>query len=131
MLAQFKGRFSGLAALSLASAMLQPAISMADGATPIDIPSGCMVDGDIVYLSGLILQGEENSFYLWAKAPACVAGTGDAGEKSLVHSQLVELRCHDDSWNNHQRRRGEILQFRGEIGAIAPDRVLLSCHMPL
>ncbi|SEH31055.1 hypothetical protein [Rhizobium sp. NFR12] len=131
MLPRFKRRFSALAALSLACSVLQPAIGVADGAAPTDNPAGCMVDGDIVYLSGLILQGAENSFYLWADAPACVSGTGDAGEKSVVHSQLIELRCYDDGWNNHQRRRGETLQFRGEIGAIEPDRVVLSCHMPL
>lgn len=91
----------------------------------------CSSSGDIVYMSGLILQGADNRFYLWKAEPVCVLFEDAGSEGEYVSTQLIDLQCYDDSWNGHERRRGETIEFRGEIGAREPDRIVLSCHMPL
>ncbi|MCZ7929177.1 hypothetical protein [Agrobacterium pusense] len=122
-------RFLALTALSLACGMLHPNASKAETATPEIDRAACVVSGKIIYISGLILQGGEDRFYLWTDKPTCVVS--ESGEDWVVRTQLLELQCHDDSWSGHERQRGETTEFRGEIGAIAPDRLYLSCHLPL
>jgi len=124
-------RFLALGALSLACGMLHPAASRADTTTREIDRTGCVVPGKPLNISGLILQGGDNSFYLWTDKPTCVASESGEDENWVVRTQLIELQCHDDSWNGHERRRGQTTELRGEIWAAAPDRVYLSCHMPL
>lgn len=82
-------------------------------------------------MSGLILQGAGNQFYLWSKDYVCVLFEEAGSESKPLRTQLVELQCYDDSWNRHERSRGETKEFRGEIALREPDRVVLSCHMSL
>ena len=124
-------RFLAVAALSLTCGMFHPTASRADTSTPEVDRTGCVVPGETLYISGLILQGGDNSFYLWTDKPTCVASESGEDENWVVRTQLIELQCHDDSWNGHERRRGETTEFRGEIWATAPDRVYLRCHMPI
>jgi len=122
-------RFLALTALSLACGMFHPIASNAETAAPAKDRTACVAPGKILYISGLILQGGEDRFYLWTDKPTCVVP--ESGEDLGTRTQLIELQCHDDSWNGHERQRGKTIVFRGEIGLIAPDRVYLSCHMPL
>jgi hypothetical protein len=108
-----------------------PSVGLANGENNDNGSGECTQPGEIIFLSGLVLQGGDTDFYLWSDKPVCVAAESSAGEQSPVRTRLVSLRCYDDSWNGREKKRGETIEFRGEIYAGELGNLYLSCHMPL